>query len=70
MFKILAVLLFLFMLTVFQGPTVIFHGSLSSLTKESKRVSFRKSRDQSIEGEKATCLEFGVLTLEGDGEYR
>ncbi|KAI5842507.1 lethal giant larvae like, C-terminal-domain-containing protein [Morchella snyderi] len=49
-----------------RGPAVIFHGSLNSLTKESKRASFRKSRDHSIDGEKATCLEFGVLTLEGD----
>lgn len=49
---------------------MIFHGSLSSLNKESKRASFRKSRDHAIEGEKATCLEFGVLTLEGDGEHR
>lgn len=49
---------------------MIFHGSLSSLNKENKRASFiRKGRDHSIEGEKATCLEFGVLTLEGDGEY-
>lgn len=48
---------------------MIFHGSLSSLNKESRRASFRKSRDHAIEGEKATCLEFGVLTLEGDGEH-
>lgn len=38
------------------------------MNKDSKRASFRKSRDHTIEGEKATCLEFGVLTLEGDGE--
>ncbi|PWW71703.1 hypothetical protein C7212DRAFT_287621 [Tuber magnatum] len=49
-----------------RGPAVIFHQSLTSLTKEAKRSSFRKSHDKPMEGEKATCLEFGVLTLEGD----
>jgi hypothetical protein len=52
---------------VLQGPKVIFHQSLTSLAKEAKRNSFRKSHDKPAEGEKATCLEFGVLTLEGDG---
>ncbi|KAG0642875.1 lethal giant larvae like, C-terminal-domain-containing protein [Tuber brumale] len=51
-----------------RGPAVIFHQSLTSLTKEAKRSSFRKSHDKPMEGEKATCLEFGVLTLEGDGK--
>ncbi|KAA8913927.1 lethal giant larvae like, C-terminal-domain-containing protein [Sphaerosporella brunnea] len=53
-----------------RGPAVIYHQPLSSLTsKESKRssVSFRKSAQATSVAEKATCLEFGVMTLEGDG---
>lgn len=50
-----------------QGPSVIYHQSLTSLTKEAKRASFRKGPERPVEGEKCTCLEFGVLTLEGDG---
>ncbi|KAF8250278.1 hypothetical protein K440DRAFT_541850 [Wilcoxina mikolae CBS 423.85] len=50
-----------------RGPAVIYHESVSSLTKETKRASFKKPSHPTAT-EKATCLEFGVLTLEGD-EY-
>jgi syntaxin-binding protein 5 len=47
---------------------VIYHQSLTTMKSEAKRASLRRgSKDQSMAGEKATCLEFGVLTLEGDG---
>jgi syntaxin-binding protein 5 len=50
-----------------QTPAVIYHQGLTTLSKEGKRSSFRKSKDQSAVDEKATSIEFGVLTLEGDG---
>ncbi|KAI5806190.1 lethal giant larvae like, C-terminal-domain-containing protein [Geopyxis carbonaria] len=49
-----------------RGPAVIYHESLTSLSNEQKRSSFRKSAHQPQAGEKATALEFGVMTLEGD----
>ncbi|KAI5855448.1 lethal giant larvae like, C-terminal-domain-containing protein [Tricharina praecox] len=48
-----------------RGPAVIFHQSLGSLSKD-KRTGFRRSHNPAAATEKATCLEFGVMTLEGD----
>lgn len=45
---------------------MIFHQSLGSLSKD-KRTGFRRSHNPAAATEKATCLEFGVMTLEGDG---
>ncbi|TGZ80170.1 hypothetical protein EX30DRAFT_359209 [Ascodesmis nigricans] len=50
-----------------RGPAIIFHQNLSELTKEQRRLSIRKPRESVTEGvEKATCLEFGVMTLDGE----
>ncbi|KAL7274540.1 Lethal(2) giant larvae sro7 [Rhizina undulata] len=48
-----------------RGPQIIFHASLSSLSKESKRTAFRKSY-LPTDGEKVSALSFGVLTLDDD----
>lgn len=45
---------------------MIFHQSVGSLNKD-KRTGFRRSHNPAAATEKATCLEFGVMTLEGDG---
>lgn len=50
---------------------MIFNENLSSLTKEMKRLSLRKPRENISEGtEKATCLEFGVMSLENEGIHK
>jgi hypothetical protein len=52
-----------------RGPAVIYSAGLSDMTKPNKRGSLRRS-DSHKQGkpEWPTVMEFGVMTLEGDGE--
>lgn len=51
-----------------RGPAVIYQAGLDELTGQSNRGSFRKSNSQSQQkAEWPTCIEFGVLSLEGEG---
>ncbi|KAL2194880.1 lethal giant larvae like, C-terminal-domain-containing protein [Corynascus similis CBS 632.67] len=59
-----------FSLIDLRGPRVIFQGPLTEHIKEEKRTSFLKghsSKSSSAPLEFPTVIEFGVLTLEGDG---
>ena len=53
-----------------RGPALIKEGSLHDLAKAPKRSSIRKpsSGQHDIQAEYATCLEFGVMSLEGEGK--
>lgn len=52
-----------------RGPAVIYQAGLDDLTGQPKRGSFRKSNSQSQhKAEWPTCIEFGALSLEGDGK--
>ena len=51
-----------------RGPAVIYDESLSHFAAHTKRGSFRKSNSQSQgRPEWPTCMEFGVMSLEGEG---
>ena len=54
-----------------RGPAVIYEESLSNFSGHSKRGSFRKS-DSQFHGrpEWPTSMEFGVMSLEGEGKKR
>ncbi|KAL2176659.1 lethal giant larvae like, C-terminal-domain-containing protein [Thermothelomyces heterothallicus CBS 202.75] len=58
-----------FSLVDLRGPRVIFQGSLTQFIKEDKRSSFLKGHSSRASAtlEFPTVIEFGVLTLEGDG---
>jgi syntaxin-binding protein 5 len=50
-----------------RGPAVIYRGSVTDFIKPDKRGSFRRSSDKTpIKSEWLTCIEFSVMTLEGD----
>lgn len=53
-----------------RGPAVIYDASVSDFSSQnSKRGSFRKSNSQSqTRPEWATCIEFAVMSLDGDGK--
>ena len=53
-----------------RGPAVIYEGNVTDLSSESgKRGTFRKSNSQSRgKPEWATCIEYAVMTLDGDGK--
>ena len=52
-----------------RGPAVIYNGGLSNVTaKQGKRSSLRKSDTQDIGAEWPTCIELGVLSLDGEGD--
>jgi syntaxin-binding protein 5 len=53
-----------------RGPAVIYNEGLSGLTaNQGKRPSFRKSNSQAPDAaEWPTCLEFGVMSLDGEGK--
>ena len=51
-----------------RGPAVIYQVGLDELAGQSKGGSFRRSNSQSQQKmEWPTCIEFGVMSLEGDG---
>ena len=52
-----------------RGPALIFESSVSDLTKPSKRSSIRKpsGNQHQLKQEWPTSIEFGVMTLEGEG---
>lgn len=53
-----------------RGPAVIYQTGLDELTGESRRGSFRRSNSHSQnQAEWPTCIEFGVMSLEGDGKH-
>ncbi|GAD99096.1 SNARE-dependent exocytosis protein (Sro7), putative [Paecilomyces variotii No. 5] len=50
-----------------RGPAVIYSAHISDFVKANKRSSIRKSRTQEgAPAEWPTCIEFGVLTLDGE----
>ncbi|KAJ9234142.1 hypothetical protein DTO169E5_6719 [Paecilomyces variotii] len=50
-----------------RGPAVIYSAQISDFVKVNKRSSIRKSRTQEgAPSEWPTCIEFGVLTLDGE----
>ena len=50
-----------------RGPAIIYHTMMSEVTKHSKRGSFRRSTNQNtLQREWPVCIEFSVMTLEGD----
>jgi syntaxin-binding protein 5 len=50
-----------------RGPAVIYRGSISEFIKPDKRASFRKSSSTTTsKPEWPTCIEFSVMTLDGD----
>jgi syntaxin-binding protein 5 len=50
-----------------RGPAVIYRGSINDFVKPDKRGSFRKSSSATAsKPEWPTCIEFSVMTLEGD----
>ncbi|KAL8762649.1 MAG: hypothetical protein Q9184_001403 [Pyrenodesmia sp. 2 TL-2023] len=50
-----------------RGPAVIYNAGLDELSGQGKRGSFRRSDNQSQrKAEWPTCIEFGVMSLEGD----
>jgi syntaxin-binding protein 5 len=50
-----------------RGPAVIYSGSINDFIKPDKRGSFRKSSSATTsKPEWPTCIEFSVMTLEGD----
>lgn len=52
-----------------RGPAVIYSAQISEFVKVNKRSSIRKSRTQEgAPSEWPTCIEFGVLTLDGEGK--
>lgn len=52
-----------------RGPAVIYNAHLSEFMKGSRRGSIRKGNSASKSAaEWPTCIEFGVMTLEGEGE--
>lgn len=52
-----------------RGPAVIYSAQVSDFAKVNKRSSIRRSRAQeSSPLEWPTCIEFGVLTLDGEGK--
>lgn len=52
-----------------RGPAVIYSAQISDFVKVNKRSSIRKSRTQEgAPSEWPTCIEFGVLTLDGEGK--
>ena len=52
-----------------RGPAIIYTSALSDLVKQSKRGSLgRSDNHKSGKPEWSTVLEFGVMTLDGDGE--
>ena len=54
-----------------RGPAIIFRQSVGDLVSSNKRGSFRKSVGQApVSGEVITVLKFGIMTLEGEGQYR
>ena len=54
-----------------RGPAIIHTQKLSDVKQEkNKRITNRRSNSDASSAEHATGLEFGVMTLEGDGELR
>lgn len=54
-----------------RGPAIIHTASLAELTKQHKRSSFLRSRGSGETiPEVPTCIEFGIMTLEGEGKMR
>ncbi|KAL8810931.1 MAG: hypothetical protein Q9200_002205 [Gallowayella weberi] len=52
-----------------RGPAVIYQAGLDELASQSKQASFRRSNSQSqAKAEWPTCIEFGVMSLDGE-EY-
>ncbi|KAH7095055.1 lethal giant larvae like, C-terminal-domain-containing protein [Paraphoma chrysanthemicola] len=50
-----------------RGPAVIYRGSISDFVKSDKRGSFRRSSNvPTSKAEWPTCIEFSVMTLDGD----
>ncbi|KAL9040948.1 MAG: hypothetical protein Q9180_001596 [Flavoplaca navasiana] len=50
-----------------RGPAVIYQAGLDELASQSKRGSFRRSNSHTqANAEWPTCMEFGVMTLEGE----
>lgn len=50
-----------------RGPAIIFKGSVSDFSKSDKRASFRRSSSTAnSKPEWPTCIEFSVMTLDGD----
>tara|TARA_R110002003_G_scaffold702_5_gene21115 strand:- start:4039 stop:6525 length:2487 start_codon:yes stop_codon:yes gene_type:complete len=50
-----------------RGPAVIYRGSISDFAKSDKRGSFRRSSNASTpKPEWPTCIEFSVMTVDGD----
>ena len=53
-----------------RGPAVIYEAGLDGFAQNDKRGSFRRSNSQSQgKSEWPTCIEFGVMSLEGDGMH-
>ena len=53
-----------------RGPAVIYDASLSDFTSQGRRGSFRKSNSQSHNRQEwSTTIEFGVMSLEGEGKH-
>lgn len=54
-----------------RGPAIIHTANLSELAKQNKRSSFLKSRGSSeTVPEVPTSIEFGIMTLDGEGKQR
>ena len=54
-----------------RGPALIYNANLSDFSKQSKRGSIRRSGGQSqTRAEWPTVIEFGVMSLEGEGERK
>lgn len=52
-----------------RGPAIIHRELLSDLMLQNKRGSMRRNKSQvSVQGEAPTSIEFGVMTIEGDGK--
>lgn len=50
-----------------RGPAIIYSGSIGEFGKSDKRASFRRSSSSATpKAEWPTCIEFSVMTLEGD----
>lgn len=50
-----------------RGPAIIYHANMTDFLKADKRGSFRRSSTQTTtKPEWPTCIEFSVMTLEGD----
>lgn len=53
-----------------RGPAIIFKAHLNDFVPKSKRGSMRRSNSQAQnQTDRATFVEFGILTLEGDGKF-